>query len=197
MTGSIQNFRTFIERYTPLSNADWGAIRQDFQLKVFEKDELIIEQGKICRHFYFFEDGLIRIFYNIDGKDITKSFAIPPYCFTSKISFRNQVESLESIQALEKTVVWEINYQQYRKLEKIESWNRFMHKLINEIQEFTENRMLRSKIYTAEQNYEQLISQFPAQLMQKIPLKHLASFLGVAPQSLSRIRNKLHKNKRS
>ncbi|WP_321345067.1 Crp/Fnr family transcriptional regulator [uncultured Draconibacterium sp.] len=195
MMRSIENFRTFIQSYIPLSDEEWEAICSDFKLRSFEKDDLIVEQGKICRHFYFFEEGLIRVFYNIDGNDITKSFAIPPYCFTSKISFRNQVPSEESIQALENTVVWRINYEQYRKLEKIETWNRFMHKLINEIQEFTEKRMLESKIYTAEQNYELLLKRYPAQLMQKIPLKHLASFLGVAPQSLSRIRNKLHTNR--
>ncbi|WP_163323730.1 Crp/Fnr family transcriptional regulator [Draconibacterium mangrovi] len=195
MTVSIENFRSFIERYVTLTQAEWETICCDFRLKLFKKDDLIVEQGKICRHFYFFEEGIIRVFYNIDGNDITKSFAIPPYCFTSKISFRNQVPSEESIQALENTVVWEITYGQYRKLEEIETWNRFMHKLINEIQEFTEKRMLESKIYTAEQNYEFLLNRYPAQLMQKIPLKHLASFLGVASQSLSRIRNKLHNSR--
>ncbi|MCF8360982.1 MAG: hypothetical protein K9G70_00015 [Prolixibacteraceae bacterium] len=119
-------------------------------------------------------------------------FCVSPYCFTSKVSFRNQTPAPESIQALDDCTLWKITYDQYKKLEKINSWNIFMRKLLNEIQEFVENRLLESKVFTAEKNYENLLKRYPAGLIQKIPLKHLASFLGVAPQSLSRIRNKLH-----
>ncbi|MCG6186377.1 Crp/Fnr family transcriptional regulator [Maribellus maritimus] len=189
--------KDFINRYITLSENDWNDIKREFQKKIFSKDEIILQEGKVCHHFYFFERGLIRFFCNIDGEDITKTFALAPYCFTSKISFRNQSPANESIQALEKTVVWEISYKQYKQLEKINSWNIFMRKLLNEIQEFTEKLMLDSKVLTAEKRYEILQETYPADLLQKIPLKHLASFLGIAPQSLSRIRNNLHQSRKS
>ncbi len=188
-----EQLKTFLQKYVELPDEDWEKIRQDFEKQVFKKDEFILEEGKICRHFYFFEKGLIRFFLNVDGEDVTKNFAIAPYCFTSKVSFRNQTPAKEGIQALDETVLWKIDRQQYNKLEELESWNLFMRKLINEIQEFVENRLLESKIYTAEKNYANLLERYPAELMQRIPLKHLASFLGVAPQSLSRIRSKLHR----
>jgi len=187
-----EQLKTFLQRYVDLPDEDWEKISQDFEKLVFQKDEFILEEGKICRYFYFFEKGLIRFFLNVDGEDVTKNFAIPPYCFTSKVIFRNQTPAKEGIQALDETVLWKIDRQQYKKLEELESWNLFMRKLINEIQEFVENRLIESKIYTAEKNYENLLERYPAELMQRIPLKHLASFLGVAPQSLSRIRNNLH-----
>ena len=191
------DLREFINRYTTLSPDDWQVIKKEFQRNEFQKDEIILQEGKICRYFYFFESGLLRFFYNIDGQDVTKTFTIAPYCFTSKISFRNQSPAGESIQALEKTVVWRITYEQYKNLEKLNSWNIFMRKLLNEIQEFTEKLMLESKTQTAESRYQYLLDNYPADLLQKIPLKHLASFLGIAPQSLSRIRNNLHKNRRT
>jgi CRP/FNR family transcriptional regulator, anaerobic regulatory protein len=193
----IETFRNFIEQYVQLSHDEWETIKYELEQHVFQKNEVILEEGNVCRYFYFFEQGLIRFYCNNDGADITTSFAIAPYCFTSKVSFRNQLPANEGIQALDKTIVWKINYQQYKELEKINAWNVFMRKLLNEIQEYTEKRMLESKIYTAEKNYENLLQQYPADLIQKLPLKHLASFLGVAPQSLSRIRNNIHNKPKS
>lgn len=189
----MDELKEFIRKYIFLSDDDWKLIKSDFQRKVFLKNEMILNEGSICHYFYFFEQGLLRFFCNIDGDDVTKTFCVAPYCFTSKVSFRNQTPANEGIQALEECVVWQINFSQYKKLEKINSWNLFMRKLLNEIQEFLENRLLESKVYTAEENYENLLKRYPASLIQKIPLKHLASFLGVAPQSLSRIRNNIYK----
>jgi CRP-like cAMP-binding protein len=190
----VESFRKFINQYVTISPEEWMDIRREFQKVEFQKNDIILQEGKICRYFYFFESGLLRFYYNIDGQDITKTFTIAPYCFTSKISFRNQSPANESIQALEQTTVWRITFEQYKKLEKINSWNIFMRKLLNEIPEFTEKLMLESKTQTAETRYKYLLENYPAQLVQKIPLKHLASFLGIAPQSLSRIRNNLHRS---
>lgn len=190
-------FREFIEKYVTLTDDDWEAVRQAFERRVFSKDEIILEEGKLCRYFYFLETGLLRFYYNIDGQDVTKTFVIAPYCFTSKISFRNQCAAGESIQVLQDTVVWQTTYEKYRSLEKINAWNIFMRKLLNEIQEFTEQLMLESKTQTAEMRYERLLKVYPTSLIQQIPQKHLASFLGIAPQSLSRIKNNLQKRQDS
>ncbi len=192
----MDNFKEYLKNYTQLPDDEWDLIRKDFRRIVFKKNEYILEEGTICKHFFFFEKGLVRFCCNVDGEDVTKTFCIAPYCFTSKTSFRKLIPAHESIQALEESVVWQITYDQYKELEKINSWNIFMRKLINEIQEFMENRLLESKIFTAEKNYENLLIRYPS-VIKKIPLKHLASFLGVAPQSLSRIRNNLQNNRKS
>jgi CRP-like cAMP-binding protein len=193
----LDAFKEFINRYVQLSPDDWQIIYKEFKKVEFLKNDIILQEGKICRHFYFFERGLIRFYYNIEGEEITKTFTIAPYCFTSKVSFRNQSPANESIQALEETTAWQITYGQYKKLEKVNSWNIFIRKLLNEIQEFMEKLMLESKTQTAEIRYKHLLENYPASLVQKIPLKYLSSFLGIAPQSLSRIRNNLHKSRRS
>ncbi|MBN1924700.1 MAG: Crp/Fnr family transcriptional regulator [Prolixibacteraceae bacterium] len=188
--------KDFISNFITLPEGDWEIIQKKFNREVFKKNEIILEEGKICRYFYFLERGLIRFYCNVEGNDITKMFCVAPYCFTSKVSFRNQSAAGEGIQALTETIVWKIDYTQYKNLEKINSWNVFMRSLLNDIQEFMDNRLLESKVYTAEENYKNLMKRYPG-IMAKIPLKHLASFLGVAPQSLSRIRNNLYKNERS
>ena len=193
----MEEFRKFIEKYTPVPENEWKIISQAFRLRKFARNEIILQEGEVCRYFYFYERGLIRFFCNVNGEDVTITFAEAPYCFTSNISFRAQKPANESIQALEETVLWRVTFEQYENLEEIRSWNIFIKKLYNEIQELMERWLLESKVYTAEKNYQLLYERFPAEFIQRIPLKHLASFLGVAPQSLSRIRNNLHQNSRS
>ena len=193
----MEEFRKFIEKYTSVPENEWKIISQAFRLRKYVRNEIILQEGEVCRYFYFYERGLIRFFSNVNGEDVTITFAEAPYCFTSNISFRAQKPANESIQALEETVLWRVTFEQYENLEEIRSWNIFIKKLYNEIQELMERWLLESKVYTAEKNYQLLYERFPAEFIQRIPLKHLASFLGVAPQSLSRIRNNLHQNSRS
>lgn len=185
------NLRAFVEKYSRLDEQEWHTIEMFFEKKEFKKNEIILEEGQVCRYFYFLEKGLVRFYNTIDGEDMTKTFTIAPYCFTSRISFRKQAASLEGIQALEKTVVWRLSFDQYKKLEELNSWNIFIRKLLNEIQEYAESFYLDIRTMTAENRYRKILTEYPDELVQKIPLKHLSSFLGVAPQSLSRIRKKI------
>jgi CRP-like cAMP-binding protein len=185
----MDTFRKFIEQYVTVPNAEWIIISQAFERKEFARNEIILSEGKICRHFYFLDKGLVRFFSNSEGKDITKFFTVAPYCITSKNSFRNQIPSQESIQALERAVVWQTTLEKSEPLLDLKSWNTFTRKFVHEVQSYTEELMMQIKTETAEQRYRKLLEKHPA-IIQKIPLKHLSSFLGIAPQSLSRIRKK-------
>ena len=76
------------------------------------------------------------------------------------------------------------------KLFKLNSWSTFIRKLVQEVQHFTEEILGEIQNRTAEERYQDLLESGHIYL-QKVPLKHLASYLGIAPQSLSRIRKKL------
>lgn len=188
-------FKEFIEKHIQLPAKDWEIIQPAFTKREIRKNDFILEEGDVCRNFYFLESGLLRYFYNIDGNEVVKTFTIPPFCFTSKISFRNQRPAQESIQAIEDSVIWLTNYRQYRELEKLNSWNGFINSLLNEIDEFSETMIIQSKTLTPDQRYQWLTKNYPAGLLQRIPQKYLASFLGIAPQSLSRIKSNLYKKK--
>lgn len=187
-------FRHFIDRYTVLEAADWQVIEPLLERRTFAKHQLILEEGHICRHFYFLEEGMVRFFTNNDGTELTRSFVIPPYCFTSRASFRKAEAAQEGIEALDYTVVWQISRENYYQLEAMLSWNVFMRKLLNEIQEYSDVRNLEQLSMTAEDRYLKILNSYPEALMRKIPLKHLSSYLGIAPQSLSRIRKKFQKS---
>jgi CRP-like cAMP-binding protein len=192
----VIGFRKFIENYTILSDTDWETIVQCFEKRTIEKDEMVLIEGTICKHLYFIETGLLRFFINKDGNEVTKFFTEAPYCFTSQVSFTSEKPSKENIQAIEKSVLWQTTLKQANDLLELKSWNTFIRKLIQEVQYFTEEILQEIQTETAENRYSKMLKENNA-LLQRIPLKYLASYFGIAPQSLSRIRNKLIQKDRS
>lgn len=192
----MEEFRKFIENYTTLSDSEWKEISACFQQRTLQKDEILLQEGKICRHLYFIESGLLRYFINKDGIDITKFFTEAPYCFTSQVSFTAEKPATENIQALEKSIIWQTTLKQANDLLELKSWNTFVRKLIQEVQYYTEEILQELQTETAENRYRKMLKNNPS-LLQRIALQHLASFFGIAPQSLSRIRKKLPKENRT
>ncbi|TAF75019.1 MAG: Crp/Fnr family transcriptional regulator [Bacteroidetes bacterium] len=186
----MEKFRQFIENYTTLSDSDWKEIYKCFEQRVFDKDQVLLAEGKVCRHLYFVESGLFHFYINKDGNNITKFFTEAPYFFTSQASFNAQKPATENIQAIEESIVWQISYNQANELYKLKSWTEFARKIIQEVQFFTEEILEELQTETAEFRYEKMLKNEP-ELLKRIPLKILASYLGIAPQSLSRIRKKI------
>ncbi|HET8861211.1 Crp/Fnr family transcriptional regulator [Marivirga sp.] len=189
-------FKTFIENYISISDTDWEQISACFEKRFLEKGEMLLQEGEICRHLYFIESGLLRYFINKEGDDITKFFTEAPYCFTSQASFTAAKPANENIQAIEKSIIWQTTLKQANDLLELKSWNTFIRKLIQEVQYFTEEILQEIQTETAENRYIKMIETSP-QLIQRVPLKYLASYFGIAPQSLSRIRKKILPTKRN
>lgn len=189
----METLKQFLENYTPLSDLDWKEISRCFEKRIIKKNEVLLQEGKVCRHLYFIESGLLRYFINKHGNDITKFFTEAPYCFTSQVSFTAAKPATENIQAIEKSIIWQITLQQANDLLELKSWNTFVRKLIQEVQYYTEEILEEIQTETAENRYRKMIETNP-QLLQRVPLKYLASYFGIAPQSLSRIRKKLSLN---
>jgi CRP-like cAMP-binding protein len=186
----LDTLRKFIENYTSLPTEEWKQILEQFEKRAIEKDEIILQEGKVCRHLYFVESGLLRFYINKDGNDITKFFTEAPYFFTSQASFNSQKPANENIQTIEKSIIWQITFKQANELYKLKSWTDFARKIIQEVQFFTEAILEELQTETAEFRYQKMQKKNP-KLLERIPLKYLASYLGIAPQSLSRIRKKL------
>jgi CRP/FNR family transcriptional regulator, anaerobic regulatory protein len=186
--------RQFISQYTPVSEQDWLAISDCLLRREMKRERLLLEEGKTCKHLYFLEKGLLRFFVWKDGLDITKYFTDVPYVFTSQKSFNQQVPAQESIETLEDSIIWQMSYEDAQRLLELKSWSTFIRLLIQEVQTYTEEILEALQTQTAEQRYKMLLHQ-DAELVQRVPLKHLASYLGIAPQSLSRIRKKMQQKR--
>ncbi|MEL7424436.1 MAG: Crp/Fnr family transcriptional regulator [Bacteroidota bacterium] len=192
----MHSFRSYITQYTSLSQGDWEQIAACLTERIYSKGTILLEEGKICRKLYFLESGLMHFYVNRDGREVTKFFTEPPYCFTSQRSFNKDLPAGESIQAITDSRVWEMNKSDaFRLLDELPSWNTFVRTLIQEVQYYTEVILEDLQNKTAEERYAEMIVERTA-LLEQLPLKYLASYLGIAPQSLSRIRKRFYERKR-
>lgn len=181
-------FRQFIHNYTLISNAEWAVVEKYLVRMEFKKETILLQEGKVCRHLYFLESGLLRFFILKNGNDITKYFTDVPYCFTSIKSFEAQKPATESIETLEDTVLWAMTFDSVQSLQTLlPVWNTFSRKLVQEVQTYIDEILEELQTETAENRYKKMLFDNDP-LLQRVPLKHIASYLGIAPQSLSRIR---------
>ncbi len=193
MSGSVpvlHPFRQFILGYVALQEADWQQIARCLEMRPVRAGALLVEAGRVCRHLYFLESGLLRYYIWKEGADITKFFTEAPYAFTSQRSFAEQRPVTENVEAVEDSVIWQLSYADALGLLELPAWALFVRRLTQQVQHYTEVILEELQTETAQSRYQKLLRERP-QLVQRVPLRHLASYLGIAPQSLSRIRRKL------
>lgn len=183
-------FKIFIERYTEISSEVWGEVKAKIQSQQIPKGTLLLSEGDVCQHLYFVESGFLRFFEWHDGEDITKFFTESPYTFTSQRSFILGEPAKENIQALTDCIIWSLHRSSVEQLENNKQWRVFAEKIKEEVQFFTESIYTNLQRLTAEERYQYMLEKRP-RLIQQVPQHYIASFLGIAPQSLSRIRKKL------
>jgi CRP-like cAMP-binding protein len=188
-------FRSYILQFTSIEETEWNAIELSLTRKEYKAGTTLLRAGDVCKKLYFVEEGLLRFFILKGGVDVSKFFTVAPYCFTSQKSFTDDIPSADSIETLEDSVIWEMNKTDAFDLLRLASWNSFVRMLIQEVQFNTEQLLEALQNETAEDRYLKMLESGDP-LLNRIPLKHIASFLGIAPQSLSRIRKKmLQKNR--
>lgn len=182
-------FREYIARYQVLSDSEWAAVEACLQPSTLAPGQILLAQGVVCRWFWFLEAGLLRYYTEADGEERTKFFTIAPYGFTAQKSFVSGLPSEEAIGALEACRLWGVSVEDAEALLPVSGWSAFVRKLVLEVQGYTEALLVDMQTLTAEQRYAKLLGDEP-ELLRRVPLKYLASYLGIAPQSLSRIRAK-------
>lgn len=182
-------FRQYIHQYSPLPDRLWEEVARGLHYQIYPAKSVVLEYGKICKKLYFLEQGLLRYVSYKKGEEVTKFFTLPPYCFTAQRSFTREELSEESIIVVEEAIIWELDRQIAFDLLRQPAWSEFIRQLVQEVQYKTEEILTALQTSTAEERYLALLKE-NSPIIQKVPLKHIASYLGIAPQSLSRIRKK-------
>ncbi|WP_264553318.1 Crp/Fnr family transcriptional regulator [Flavobacterium sp. N2038] len=176
-----------INGFQKLDSETEAAIQRFFIVEKFEKNELIIEEGKICKKVYFVKSGVIRRFCFENEEEVTKWIYTDNQFVTSMSSFFEQRPSFEIFQACEETVVYSLSYNDEQLLLEYPLFLKFhlkqLRHYLSKINEF--HHLFR--VMTAEKKYLFLLESFP-QIIQKAKLKHIASLIGVSQETLSRIR---------
>ena len=186
----MQQLLNHIASYSSLSSEAKNAIHNCFEQLVLSKNEYLLTEGKICKHLYFLEQGALRGFYTMDGKDITHWFAFENDFVTSFHSFTTQQPAVENIQLLEGSILWCISKENLTGLfEQHHDIERLVRIAYEQYYVRLEERYVNSQFKSASQRYDDLLRQRP-HILERAPLGHIASYLGISQETLSRIRSK-------
>ncbi len=180
-----------IGNYHRLSPEAAEAVSLGFERITLPKNECLVTEGKVCRHLYFLEKGALRGYYQEDGKEITHWFGFENDFVTSFHSFITGQPSVENIQLLEGSILWGIAKErlnellnQYHEIERLVriAYEKYYIRL--------EERFVNAHFKTATDRYEDLLEHAP-HIVERVPLGYIASYLGISPETLSRVRGKL------
>ncbi|MEJ8819060.1 Crp/Fnr family transcriptional regulator [Lacibacter sp. H407] len=161
------------------------------QIKQFQKKEIVLKEGAICKFSFFINKGCFRYFYNINGTENTGQFFFENSWYTDYDSYLSGKPSKQTIETLEKSeiiLLAKSDLQQlFHDIPKFEKFGRIMAEnaflgLRNR------NEMLTNQ--TAEERYLNLIKERP-KVFERVPQHYIASYLGIKPPSLSRIRKRI------
>lgn len=181
----------YINTYLTISNDAQQALHNCFEKLVLPKNETLVREGKVCRHLYFLEQGALRGYYLLDGKEITHWFGFENDFVTSFHSFITEERAVENIQLLEGSVLWSITkenltslFNQYHEIERLVriAYEKYYIRL--------EERFVNAQFKTAAELYESLLLRTP-HILERVPLGMIASYLGISQETLSRIRSRL------
>lgn len=187
----LLNFRKTLEQIIPLSDAEWQIISGKFNLMEAPKRTQLTKEGQIATSIYFINKGLLRIFYTKEDVEIT-GFIFSEGLFASCYeSFLLQTKSNQTLETLEDCVLLAIDYYSLQTLYKEVPALHIIARVVAEQRFINGQRILSSHLLDSpEERYRQFSNQYPGLLM-RVPQHIIASYLGITPVSLSRIRNRI------
>ncbi len=181
-----------LEELIGLNESDWGHFCNKLIRKEFNAKTPIVNEGSVAQHLYFIETGLLRTYYLLDGKEINTYFACDKQFISTYSSFISQTISYEILETIEDSIVYELSYQNLVALYKESSKFEKLGRIIAEKNYLCVlERTLSMQTKTAKQRYLDFIKNYDKKIVQRIPIHQIASFLGIAPESLSRIRKEI------
>jgi CRP-like cAMP-binding protein len=194
---SFERTRQLLNTFSPLEEKDWLHIKKSLEQKLYKKGDFFIKEGQPCNTIGFLITGIARVYYLIDGKEITSYFNTDNrnILVCSFTSFLSRKPSFEIIQFLEDTELLVLNYDQlnllYEKSPAIQRLGRLMaeHNYVLSME-----RIYSLQHLPAVERYTNMLKIYPG-LLNQIPHHFIASYLGITPESLSRIRKDVSKKK--
>jgi len=154
-----------------------------------EKGHILVKEGQFADKTYFVYKGCARAYYLKSGKDITDWFAFENEFISSINSFFLNVPSPHYIEILETSILLEISRSLITELsQKYHAFERLGSVLVTKTMLELQQRIVSIQFETAKQKYESLLALRP-DITQRIPLTHIASYLGITLETLSRVRN--------
>jgi CRP-like cAMP-binding protein len=180
--------RELARRYSTMTHDELDVLESILVPMKFQKGEIILKEGDVCKHIYWVVKGLVRQFYFKNGKELTEYMAVENTICMSIESLFKEEPSHQQMQAIEPTIIMAMPKD---KLEKEAVRNVNIQMLYRKI---LEESLMLSQVHadmlrfeSAQERYSKLVKRSP-QLILRAPLVYIASYLQMTPETLSRVR---------
>jgi CRP-like cAMP-binding protein len=191
-----ESFKIALEEGAFISEENWARIKSHLIIRHFKKGETIIKEGQIENYLSVIAKGCIRFFVLKNGVEINFEFAFDHNFCTSYASFLSRLPSLVWLEAIEDVTLVSIHYDSLQELYNGSAYGERIGRLTTEgYYIWREKREIHLLSSTPEELYLDLVAQYP-EYIHRIPQKHLASYLKVQPESLSRIKRRIHASRK-
>jgi CRP-like cAMP-binding protein len=188
----FDQLKTYYGNLVPgIQQDDWNALEQKLTIQHLKKGEFLIRNSEICRQVSFINKGLLRVFYLADGKEICTGFVCENDYLSSYASFLTNQPSSENMDALEDSELINLSYSDMQKLYVSNPvFETFGRKIAETL--FIKISLQTARLLTMspEERYLSVI-QYQPFIIQRVPQYMIASFIGITPEHLSRIRRKI------
>lgn len=187
----MKQLRDFFERFVKISDHDWQRFAPMLIRRAYPKKATLLAAGQTEEYISFVEKGVIRFYLPNHGEGATFAFIFENELVSAYDSFLKQTPSLYTAQTLDQTVLWSISYQSLHELYNIVPVANIIGRMAcEELYLKKAGRELSLLNDSAETRYLKIFSERP-NLLARIPLKYIASYIGITPQALSRIRRQI------
>jgi CRP-like cAMP-binding protein len=181
-----------IKAYVSLNSNEIGHLEESIEKKTYNKNDIIFTEGKIADKIYFVNKGCVRLFYNVDGNDKTAFFYTEGQFICAGESYTFNIPAVENYQAVEQTDIYVFSKSKIEILLSKVPEMEVIARIATENELITCQKVIASFVTkSAEERYLDLLNT-KGELFLRVPQQYIASFLGVSPETLSRIKKRIH-----
>lgn len=187
----IENFKSFCSAIVKFNEEEWAAMEKCLGVKTLKKNQHFLRSGEVCTKMGFITHGSTRLYFLIDGIEVTKDFCFENTFTGSVASFQARKPARFNVVAMEDTQLVTLEFALLEGLfARYHCWSNLIRIVLVHFAIRKENREISFLLNTAEERYMDLIDTNPG-ILQRVSLKYIASYLGITPETVSRIRNKM------
>lgn len=193
----MQSVITDLSRMIEFNETESLAFKNILKMKTVKKNEHLLVEGEVCNFGIFIAEGCIRYYYLVDGVESTGNFFFENDWYSDFESFLYGKPSLLNIEALEDCVVYLAYKNDFEKLvSEYPVFNSFLRIMMERTIKGLTGRNMAMSLFSHEERYLRFVKYCP-KVVERVSLKHIASYLGIQPESLSRIRTRITLNSKS
>ena len=187
----MENLLAYIKSKVSLTPTDVDLLKKHLVYEEVPAQTHLLKAGNVERYIYFLSNGFVKGYQNIDGKIVVQHLVSENDFFTSLESFMTETISMDYYETITKCSLIKISKPDFDLLQnETDFWQTVVKEVTNEHLNCKLERVRDFQILTAKERYLKFVDQYP-KLALNVSIENIASFLGMEPQSLSRIRKQI------